>query len=444
MSKVAPKSPSSPGASRQGPELARRLGLGALVVYGVGDMLGAGIYALIGKVAGVMGNLAWLAFLVSMIAALLTGMSYASLGSRYPRAAGAAYVTERAFQIPFLSYVLGLAVVASGLTSLAAQSHAFAGYLLALAGGPAALNWAVALAFLLVLTAVNFWGIRESMMLNFVCTLVEVSGLLFVVAVGVSHWGSVDYLEPPRTTGDGTASMVLQGAVLTFYAFIGFEDMINVTEEVRDPRRVFPIAVIAAMGMTALIYLAVSITAVSVLPYTRLAESTQPLVDVVTTASPNFPPVVFSLVALFAILNTGLLNYIMGSRMLYGMAEQGLVPRALNRVHASRRTPHVAILTLMVIVIGLSLSGTLAELASATSVLLLCVFVIVNAALIVLKHRPHEPRGRFEVPDVVPVLGIAACGLLLVHASARSLVIALMLMLPIAAMYLVMRPKAQR
>ena len=418
------------------------MGLTALVAYGVGDMLGAGIYALIGKVAGVMGNLTWLAFLVSLIAALSTGLSYASLGSRYPRAGGAAYVTQRAFAVSFLSYVVGLVVVASGLTSLAAQSHAFAGYLLAVAHVPRSASWVVALAFLLILTFVNFWGIRESMALNLICTAVEFSGLLLVVGVGVSYWGSVDYFEaPPPAAAGGGAGMVLQGAVLTFYAFIGFEDMINVSEEVRNPERTFPIALVVAMVMTAFVYLAVSISAVSVVPYARLADSTQPLVDVVTDAVPGFPPVVFSVVALFAIVNTGLLNYIMGSRMLYGMAEQGLVPRVLGRVHAARQTPHVAIVTLMVIVIVLSFSGNLADLASATSVLLMCVFLVVNSALIVLKRRPDEPRGQFEVPNAVPALGIVACSLLLVHASSRALLIALVVALAVATLYLLMRPK---
>ncbi|NUQ01963.1 MAG: amino acid permease, partial [Armatimonadetes bacterium] len=321
------------------PTLARTMGLGALVIYGVGDMLGAGIYALIGKVAGAMGNAIWLAFVISMLAALLTGLSYASLGSRYPRAAGAAYVTQRAFGRPFLSYLVGLAVMASGLTSFGTQARSFSGYFGDLvAGVPAPL---LILAFIGLLTLVNFWGMRQSTWLNIVCTTVEVSGLLIIIAVGMRFWGAVNYLETPRPEGVPLPlglPLVLHGAVLTFYSFVGFEDMINVVEEVKDPRRTFPKAVVLALLVVTVVYLAVSITAVSVVPYAELAASKAPLVEVVRRAAPGFPAWLFTAISLFAITNTALLNYIMGSRLLYGMSRQGLLPAFLGRVHPVRRT----------------------------------------------------------------------------------------------------------
>lgn len=436
-----------------GPALARRMGLFALIVYGVGDMLGAGIYALVGEWAGIMGNAVWLGFVVSWIAAVLTGLSYASLGSRYPRAAGAAYITQRAWALPFLSYVVGLAVVASGLTSIGTQARAFSGYALGLTGlappggnGVGALpeaEWlvwaAVVLGFIGVLTVINLRGIQESSRANLIFTAVEALGLLLVIAVGVRYWGSVDYLEtpPPGPEGSIGPTLVLQGAVLTFYSFIGFEDLINVTEEAENPERNYPIALITALAATAVIYLAVTVTAVSVVPYPVLAQSDQPLVDVVTTAVPGFPAVVFSFIALFAIANTALLNYIMGSRVVYGMAREGLTHRALGAVHAERRTPHRAILVLMAIVIILAFSGELAQLASATSILLLCVFVVVNAALIVLKRRPDEPPGRFEVPTIVPVLGIAVNLVMLWHADRAAWRIAGILIAGTAVLYFV-------
>lgn len=426
------------------------MGLGALIIYGVGDMLGAGIYALIGRAAGLMGNAVWLAFLVSMVAALLTGLSYASLGSRYPRAAGAAYITHRAFGFSFLTYVLGLSIVASGLTSFATQSRAFSGYFLGLLHATPGWTIVVILGFILVLTAINLWGMRESTALNAVCTIVEVVGLLIVIAVGVRYWGSVNYLATPAgdatggITGGLTLPLVLQGAVLTFYSFVGFEDMINVSEEVKEPRRHFPIAVVVALGITTVIYLAVSITAVSVLPFAELGQSRQPLVDVVARAAPGFPTAAFSIIALFAIVNTGLLNYIMGSRVVYGLARQGFVPRVLGRVHAVRRTPHWAILALMVIVLALALSGNVGQLASATSVLLLAVFIVVNAALIVLQRRPGEPKGAFEIPMLVPAGGIVVCAVLLYHASAAAWKIAGLLLGGIAVLYFLMRPRSVR
>jgi len=422
------------------------MGLGALVIYGVGDMLGAGVYALMGKVAGVMGNAVWLAFAASMVAAALTGLSYASLGSRHPRAAGIAYISQRAFGLPFLSYLVGLAVVASGLTSFAAGANAFAGYLLGVLGlgaGGGAVS-AVVIGYIAVLTLINFRGMRESTWLNVLCTTVEAAGLFIIIAVGMRFWGGVNYLETPATAMAGggiTFPLVLGGAVLTFYSFVGFEDMLNVTEEVKNPERNFPIAVLTALAITTVIYIAVAVTAVSVVPHAELAASGQPLVEVVKRAAPWFPSGAFSFIALFAITNTGLLNYIMGSRLVYGLARQGLVPRALGAVHPTRHTPHRAILALLVLVLILALSGNVAQLASATSTLLLGVFIVVNASLIVLKRRPDEPRGRFEIPTIIPVAGILMCGVILSHATRPALLTALALLAGIALLYLVMRPK---
>ena len=443
--------------------LARNMGLGALIIYGVGDMLGAGIYGLIGKWAGTMGNAIWIAFLSSMVAALLTGLSYASLGSRYPRAAGAAYITHRAYHLPFLSYVVGLAVVASGLTSMATQSRAFSGYFLGLLGQSPPTSVAgstvsllpeatfglwlcFVLGFILVLSFINFWGIREATWLNIACTFVEVSGLLIVIIVGVRFLGRVNYFEVPAASPGAAASLltpalVLQGAVLTFYSFIGFEDMINVTEEVKNPRRNFPIAVMTALAITAVVYMLVSLIAVSVVPYTQLKDSGQPLVDVVVTAAPSFPKELFSFIALFAITNTALLNYIMGSRVVYGMARLGFVPRGLGTVHPVRRTPHLAIALLMCVVILLALSGDIKQLAQATSVLLLCVFIVVNGALIVLKNRPGEPQGAFEVPVFVPIGGILVCASMLWHADPAAWKIAAFLAAGIGLLYLIARPR---
>ena len=424
-----------------GPRLARTLGLFALTIYGIGDMLGSGIYALIGKAAGLMGNAIWAAFLVSMLAALRTGLSYASLGSRYPRAAGAAYVTHRAYRRQFLSYVIGLAVMASGLTSMATQSRAFSGYFAGLVGSvPAPV---IIIGFVLALSFVNFWGMRESSWLNLVCTSVEVCGLAIIIAVGARFLGGVNYFElPAAPEGTVVLPVLLGGAVLTFYSFLGFEDMINIIEEVKEPRRTFPRAVVLALLVTTCLYVLVSLTAVSVVPHAELAQSDEPLVEVVRRAAPAFPTGLFSFIALFAITNTALLNYIMGSRLAYGMAEQGLLPRWLGAVHPVRRTPHVAIGVLMVIVLALALIGNLKSLAAATSVLLLCVFIVINVALVILKRRPGEPAGQFEVPTAVPVVGALVCAALLLNAKPEAFAIAGALLVGIVVLYFVLRPEA--
>ncbi len=403
-------------------KLARRMGLFALVVYGVGDMVGAGIYGTVGKAAGQMGNAVWLAFVASMVVALLTGMSYATIASRYPRAAGAAYVTHRAFRRTFLSYFVGLAVTASGLTSMATSTNAFSETLHAafLPGLPV---WLIIIGFLVAITLLNLWGIRESMWGNLVCTSVEVGGLLLIIALGMRYWGSVNYLETPHgSLGELrftlASSILVTGAVLTFFSFVGFEDMLNVAEEVKNPVRTMPLGILLALGITTLLYILVSITAVSVMPYQELAQEAAPFEPVSQRVAPWLPPQTYSVITMFAVANTALINYIMGSRLLYGMGRQGLCPRPLAMVLPGRRTPHVAILTLFVLVLGLALAGRIElgdgidavrQLAIATSLLLLGCFGVVNLSLVVLKLRPGEPRGSFEAPIIVPILGTLIC-----------------------------------
>jgi amino acid transporter len=406
----------APAAPTGDPALERRLGPVSLTIYGIGNMLGAGIYGTIGAAANELGNALWLAFVASMVAAGLTGLSYASLGSRYPRAAGAAYITRRAFKGSYLPYLVGLAVMCSGLTSMATSSHVFADYTQDLLGWGKS-PWTargIVLAFLLVVAAINLRGIRESAWVNAVCTCIEVGGLLFIIAVGVRFIGSVNYLDahaPQNVNGDLTAALILSGAVLTFFSFIGFEDLLNVSEEVKDPQRTLPLALVAALGIATVIYITVSVVAVSVVPAGQLAggDKKQVLVQVINVAAPWLPAGSFALIAMFAVSNTALLNYIMGSRLAYGMAKQGLLPKALGKVHPTRRTPHVAIFVLLGIVLVLVMLGDIGSLARATSLLLLFSFTTVNIALVVLKRRPGEARGRFEIPVFVPILAACVC-----------------------------------
>ena len=431
---------------RKRPELHRSIGPVQLALYGLGSMLGAGIYGLIGQAAGQVGNAVWLAFVVALVAALLTALSYASLGSRYPRAAGAAYVTERAFGLPLLSFVVGLALVCSGLTSVATQSRVFAANLAVLFNLESIPLWWLALGFLLVLAGIVFRGIRELMWVNVLCTLVEASGLILVVAVGLSYWGSVDLLEmPPAAVDQGEWLILMQGAVLTFFAFIGFEDTLNVAEECRDPQRTIPLGLVLAMSMAAVLYIAIAVTAVSVVPWAELAAAPGPITEVVRRAAPLIPPIVFTGITLFAVANTALVNYVTASRLIYGMAHQGLLPLRLGEVHEERRTPHFAILALFLVAMPLALFGTIAELAAATVLLLLLVFAVVNAALFVLKRRPGEKHGYFEIPLAVPALGALVCLVLVVvrvgTGDWRAPAIAGVLLLGAVLIYALVRPK---
>jgi amino acid transporter len=308
------------------------------------------------------------------------------------------------------------------------------------------------------MTAVNFWGLRQSMWTNLVCTAVEVTGLLFIVAVGARFWGGVDYFETPRATLDAQGaivdhglglSMVMAGAVLTFFSFIGFEDMLNVAEEVKEPVRTMPWGIVIALAVATVLYISVAVTAVSVVDYRELALAPAPLSAICGKAAPWLPARTYDYITLFAVANTVLINYVMGSRLLYGMARQGLLPAVLGRVHATRHTPHVAIFTLLVIVLVLALSGgqdAVRQLASATALLLLFSFMVVNSALVVLKLRPSEPRGAFEVPVIVPLLGILVNAALIITRLAsgegghRAPLIAGVIILVATMLYFVLRP----
>ncbi|WP_395734077.1 APC family permease [Prosthecobacter sp.] len=412
------------------PTLQQTIGGWQVMFYGLGSMLGAGIYALIGRAADSLGNAVWLAFLAAMIAAMLTGLSYACVGSRYARAGGASYVTQHGLRKPLLSYVVGIAVMMSGLTSMATGSQAIAEQLEKAFGFALDIKL-VAIGIVFLVGCVIYRGLRESMWLNVLCTVVEASGLLFIIAVGARYWGGVNYLETAKDTvaggaGSGiTLALVMQGAVLTFFSFIGFEDILNVSEEVKNPRKNVPFGLIGAMILATLIYMAVAITAVSVVPWRELAASKTPLMDVAHRAAPWLGGIdkLYLGITIFAIGNTALLNYIMGSRLLYGMSRQGLLPAVLGRVHPKRHTPHVAVFVLFGIVSVLILSGGVKQMAESTVLLLLAVFTVVNIALVVLKRRPGEPKGGFEPPMFVPVLGALTCASLIftrIHSAITS------------------------
>jgi APA family basic amino acid/polyamine antiporter len=422
--------------------LVRQITLVPLVLYGMGDILGAGIYGLVGKAAGQMGNAVWMAFLVSMIAAAFTGFSYASLGSRYPKAGGAAYIVHKAFKKNLLAYMVGLAVLSSGLTSMATACRIFASYFSGLF--PLFPQPLVIVLFALVLAAIIFWGIKETIMVNSGIAVIEIGGLLLIILFGMGFIGSVDYFDATTVSnpmGDLSLSLLLGGAVLTFYSFIGFEDILNISEEVKNPQKTIPKGLLLAVGGSSIIYMLISIIAVSVIPAGELAGSQQPLVDVVKKAAPWFPTSIFSVIAMLAVSNTALLNFVMGSRLLYGMSTQKLLPSFLKSVHPKRSTPHRAIGVVLGILLVLALLGDISALAKATSVLLLICFSIVNLALIILK-RTDKVVGSFEVPAIVPAIGLIVCLAMLSQAKSNELVIAGGILAVILALYYFLKPSA--
>lgn len=403
------------------PTLARRLGPWALIFYGVGDVLGAGIYALAGKVAGEAGSSAWLSFLVSAALAAVTGLSYAELCSRVPRSAGAAAYVGRAFAHPLPAHLVGFFVLASGVTSAATVSLAAHGYLRSFVDAP---QLAAALVLIALMALIAFWGVRESVGANNAFTVLEVSGLLLVLALGAAYASRRPASELLAALApDAGAAAVLSGATLAFYAFVGFEDLANLAEEALDPVRDLPRAILAAVAVSTALYLAVVCVILWCMTPEQAAASPRPLLEVVKIAGFPLPDWCFSGLALFAIVNTGLANFIMASRLLYGLGEQGLAPRVLSTVHPERRTPWVAVLVAAAATAALALSAGergVATMARTTAVLLMLAFLAAHLSLI--KLRASEPAGRdvFRAPAFVPYAGIAACALMLSQASAQA------------------------
>ena len=376
-----------------------------LVFFVLGDILGAGIYALVGEVGAETGGAIWAPFLVALFLATFTAFSYAELVTKYPGAAGAALYVNRAFRMPFLTFVVAFAVLASGLASAATIGRAFGGqYLSTFVAWP---TIAVGLGFLAVIAAINLRGIRESMRFNFVLTLIEVAGLILVVVIGVG--ALADGLgEPSRAlefNRDTSVFMaILGGAGIAFFALIGFEDSVNLAEEARRPRVDYPWALFGGLLTAGAIYLAVTLVASMVVPVDRLASSSAPLLEVTSVGPLSVPDRLFSAIALFALANGALINLIMASRLMYGMAEQGVVPKQFARVLPNRRTPWVAIAFTTALAAGLLVTGDLGDLAETTVLLLLAVFALVNLSALVLRRDPVAAE-HFRSPTVMPVIG---------------------------------------
>lgn len=401
--------------------LARRLGPAALIFYGIGDILGAGIYALVGKVAAEAGTAAWASFLVSAALAAVTGLAYAELCARVPRSAGAAAFAAEAFGGSLMPHLVGFFVLASGVTSAATVSLAAHGYLRSFVDLPPLV---AALALIGLMALIAFVGVRESVAANNAFTVMEVSGLLLVIAVGLSF-------AFKRPAGDLLAALapdagplaVLAGATLAFYAFIGFEDLANLAEEAKDPVRDIPRAILVSVAVSTVFYLVVVCVVLWSMTPAQAAVTPRPLLEVVRLSGFPLPDWCFAGVALFAIANTGLANFIMASRLLYGLGDQGLAPKILARVHETRRTPWVSILLAAAVTAVLVLTAGekgVALLAKTTAVLLMLAFLASHVSLIVIRRRAPAGPGVFSAPAFTPYAGIAACLLLLSQAPREA------------------------
>jgi len=392
------------------PSLKRELGLLEVTLSGVGIILGAGIYVLIGQAAGLAGNALWLAFGLSAIIALLTGLSYAELSSMFPKAGAEYDYVANAFN-KRLAFVIGWLVFLSGVLAAATVALGFAGYFAALTSVPLIIS---AVVLLVLLTVLLGYGVKETARVAVIATLIEAAGLVLIIALGLPHLGSVNYWEMPQGF-----SGLFAASALIFFAYQGFESMVKFSEETRSPETTVPKALVLAVVISVIFYVLVALSVVSLLGWQEISVSKAPFSDIVSGTLGPDAAIVIAVVALFATANTALMSMYASSRVLYGMAGSSRLTARFARVHPGRRTPWTAIAFCGVLSIALLFSGDIAFIANMTNFTLFVTFIVINAAVIFLRyHSPESPRP-FRIPlsigrfPLFPLAGLVFCLFLL-------------------------------
>jgi APA family basic amino acid/polyamine antiporter len=415
-------------------KLKRELGLFEATLCGVGIILGAGIYALVGKAAGLGGNAVWISFLIASLIAVFTGLSYAELSSMFPKA-GAEYVYIRKAFGKRLAFLIGWLIITGGVIAGATVALGFAGYFSALFNIPVV---PVAIGLILVLSLIIFYGIKQSVWFAIVFTLIEAAGLLLIIFIGLPFIGSINYLEMPSLGG------VFSAAALIFFAFIGFEEIVRLSEETKKPKKTIPKALVLAIAITTIIYIFVALSSVGVLSWEELGASNAPLADVASKALGVDAFIILSVIALFATANTVLLILLATSRIVYGMAKSYSLPNVLARVHPITRTPWIAIILLMVFSMLFVLVGDIELIANLTNFTVFITFIIINLSLIWLRYTQPKLRRPFKTPvnigkfPVLALLGILSCVFLIINIGLEVLVYGFILLIISVLIYCVL------
>lgn len=387
--------------------LRREIGLFEITSWGVGIILGAGIYVLVGEASSIAGNSVWISFIIGAMVAALTGLSYAELSSMFPKEAAEYIYVRTACGCEILSFIIGWLIIFTGIISVSTVALGFAGYFHGLFGVPRVL---VAVVLIVLLSYLNFLGIKESTRINVLFTFVEIAGLLFIILIGLGSLGKVDLLEAPRGL-----SGILSASALIFFAYLGFEDIVNVAEETKNPEKTIPKALIISIIITTCLYILVASTAVSLADWRVLGETNAPLAFAASKAFGENAFTVMSVIALFATSNTVLIMLVVGSRMIYGMANEGAFPRILSRLNIKKGTPYLAILITMILSIIFVFIGELELVASLTSFGAFITFAFVNMSLIYIRYRRADMKRPFKVPlnigrfPVTGFLGLISC-----------------------------------
>ncbi len=406
-------------------ELKRSISLPFLILYGLGTMIGGGIYALTGKVAGISGMYAPIAFAFSAFLALITAFSYAELAARFPLSAGEVRYVSAAFNRKIFSSLIGWLILFTAILSSAALVHATAGFIRDFIDLDTLL---LTIGIVLILGLFAAWGITEAVVLVTLITLIEIGGLLLIIFTG---WDNLVTLEtrwlelvPPVGLYDFAIwSSIFSGTFLAFYAFIGFEDMVNVAEEVKNARRTMPFAIIVCIITTLIIYVLVSLVAVLSVPPDQLAQSNTPLAMIMDFNGSRVPPWMMGMISMLATVNGVLVQMIMGSRVLYGMAKGGEAPSWFSQVHPKTQTPLRATGLIIAAVLIFALLSDLTTLAKVASAIIIFVFASVNLALLKLKWSGEaKSHDLFTVPFILPLLGFTICSAMLIFALWKAFI----------------------
>ncbi len=425
------------------PHLDRSVSLLEATVYGLGIILGAGIYALIGEAAGTAGNTVWISFVVAASIASLTALSYCELSSLFPKSAAEYTYVKNAFRSSILGFMMGWVSLFAAMVSISAVSLGFAGYFVELANAPIPL---VAVSVIAVLSIVNFLGIRESAKLNILLTAVSVIGLVLIVFMGLPFFGSVDYFsstQPGLPLGFYLNNIAV-AAALIFFAYIGFEDIANISEETLDATKAVPKAILLALVISTVLYVLVSISAISIVPWQELSESTAPISLVAGKVLGPLGSGIFAVIALFATASTILIILVAVSRLLYGISADHSLPEAISRVHSKTKTPFVSIAITSVVAMLFVLVGGLKNVAFITNFGVFTMFAMVNLAVIVLRYtgplkkRPFRLRGNIGKIPIVSALGFLSSVFMLSRIEADSALIASGFMLLGIPLYMVL------
>lgn len=398
-------------------QLKRNLGLFEVTLSGIGIILGAGIYTLIGEAAGLAGNAVWISFTLSALVALLTGLSYAELASMFPLASAEYEYTSQAFgKIP--AFIIGWLIILSGVIGSATVSLGFAGYFGVLTGAPLIPS---ALLLMVLLSAIILLGIKQSTRMAIIFTAIEALGLVLIILIGIPFYGKVNYLEFSSAGFSG----IFQASALIFFAFIGFEEMVKLSEEVKDPEKNIPRGLILAISTSILLYMLVALSAVSVLGWEKLSRSSAPFADIALSAFGPDLSTIISVIALFATTNTVLLLLLASSRIIYGMAKSGSFPKIFAQVHPRTGSPWAATLLAMALAAAFIFIEDIAYVANINNFTVFITFIVINAVLITLRYRKPELARPFRAPfsvgkhPLLPVLGILFNSIMLLQLSSQ-------------------------